>query len=92
LPRFRFRLSLNNLSLFGLVLASASSSMCHVVVENITRLMEEKGLSPREAAHATMDEVSGALIAIGLVLMGVFVPRVLPGISGQFYKQFALTS
>src|SRR6202030_1807485 len=63
-----------------------------VVVENIARLMEERGLSPREAAHATMDEVSGALIAIALVLMGVFIPTALiPGISGAFYKQFALT-
>ena len=63
-----------------------------VVVENIERLMEEKGLTPREAAHKTMDEVSGALIAIALVLCGVFIPTAfIPGISGQFYKQFALT-
>jgi len=63
-----------------------------VVVENIERLMEHEGLSPREAAHRTMDEVSGALIAIALVLIGVFLPTsFIPGISGQFYKQFALT-
>ena len=88
-----FGFSLNNLSLFGLVLAiGIVVDDAIVVVENIARLMEEKGLSPREAAHATMDEVSGALIAIALVLMGVFVPTsFIPGISGQFYKQFALT-
>ena len=63
-----------------------------VVVENVERLMEEEGLSPKEAAHQTMDEVSGALIAIALVLVGVFVPTMfIPGISGQFYQQFALT-
>jgi len=63
-----------------------------VVVENIERVMREEGLSPRDAAHKTMDEVSGALIAIALVLMGVFIPTALiPGISGAFYKQFALT-
>jgi hydrophobe/amphiphile efflux-1 (HAE1) family protein len=88
-----FGFSLNNLSLFGLVLAiGIVVDDAIVVVENISRLMEEKGLSPREAAHETMDEVSGALIAIALVLMGVFVPTsFIPGISGQFYKQFALT-
>jgi HAE1 family hydrophobic/amphiphilic exporter-1 len=54
--------------------------------------MEEEGLSPREAAHKTMDEVSGALIAIALVLVGVFLPTAfIPGISGQFYQQFAIT-
>ncbi|MEI9887086.1 MAG: efflux RND transporter permease subunit [Rhizomicrobium sp.] len=88
-----FGFSLNNLSLFGLVLAiGIVVDDAIVVVENIERLMDEKGLSPREAAHATMDEVSGALIAIALVLMGVFIPTsFIPGISGQFYKQFALT-
>jgi HAE1 family hydrophobic/amphiphilic exporter-1 len=85
--------SLNNLSLFGMVLAiGIVVDDAIVVVENIERLIEERGMTPREAAHATMDEVSGALIAIALVLMGVFVPTsFIPGISGQFYKQFALT-
>jgi len=85
--------SLNNLSLFGMVLAiGIVVDDAIVVVENIERLIEEKGMTPREAAHATMDEVSGALIAIALVLMGVFIPTsFIPGISGQFYKQFALT-
>ncbi len=88
-----FGFSLNNLSLFGMVLAvGIVVDDAIVVVENIERLMEEKGLSPREAAHETMDEVSGALIAITLVLCGVFIPTsFIPGISGQFYKQFALT-
>jgi hydrophobe/amphiphile efflux-1 (HAE1) family protein len=88
-----FGFSLNNLSLFGMVLAiGIVVDDAIVVVENIERLMREEGLSPREAAHRTMDEVSGALVAIALVLMGVFIPTALiPGISGDFYRQFALT-
>ena len=87
-----FGFSLNNLSLFGLVLAiGIVVDDAIVVVENIERLMED-GLAPLEAAHKTMDEVSGALIAIALVLCGVFIPTAfIPGISGAFYKQFALT-
>lgn len=87
-----FGFSLNNLSLFGLVLAiGIVVDDAIVVVENIERLMEE-GLSPLDAAHKTMDEVSGALIAIALVLSGVFIPTAfISGISGAFYKQFALT-
>jgi HAE1 family hydrophobic/amphiphilic exporter-1 len=88
-----FGFSLNTLSLFGMVLAiGIVVDDAIVVVENVERLMEEKGLTPRQAAHETMDEVSGALIAIALVLSGVFVPTMfIPGISGQFYQQFALT-
>ncbi|MDB5713211.1 MAG: transporter, hydrophobe/amphiphile efflux family protein [Sphingomonadales bacterium] len=88
-----FGFSLNNLSLFGLVLAiGIVVDDAIVVVENIERLMHEEGLSPTDAAHKTMDEVSGALIAIALVLCGVFIPTAfIPGISGAFYKQFALT-
>ncbi|HEX3432250.1 MAG TPA: multidrug efflux RND transporter permease subunit [Rhizomicrobium sp.] len=88
-----FGFSLNNLSLFGMVLAiGIVVDDAIVVVENIERVMRDEGLSPRDAAHRTMDEVSGALIAIALVLMGVFIPTALiPGISGAFYKQFALT-
>ena len=88
-----FGFSLNNLSLFGLVLAiGIVVDDAIVVIENIERLIAEEGLTPREAAHKTMDEVSGALIAIALVLCGVFVPTAfIPGISGQFYQQFALT-
>ena len=88
-----FGFSLNNLSLFGLVLAiGIVVDDAIVVVENVERVMEEEGLGPHEAAHKTMDEVSGALIAIALVLIGVFLPTsFIPGISGQFYRQFALT-
>ena len=84
--------SLNNLSLFGLVLAiGIVVDDAIVVVENIERHLRE-GMAPREAAHLTMDEVGGALIAIALVLTAVFVPTAfLTGISGQFYRQFALT-
>ena len=87
-----FHFSLNNLSLFGLVLAiGIVVDDAIVVVENVDRHLEE-GYSPREAAHRTMDEVGGALVAIALVLMAVFVPTAfISGISGQFYRQFALT-
>jgi HAE1 family hydrophobic/amphiphilic exporter-1 len=88
-----FGYSLNSLSLFGMVLAiGIVVDDAIVVIENVERLMNEEGLSPSEAAHKTMDEVSGALIAIALVLVGVFVPTMfIPGISGLFYQQFALT-
>ncbi len=88
-----FGFSINNLSLFGLVLAiGIVVDDAIVVVENIERLMEEEGLRPLEAAHKSMDEVSGALIAIALVLCGVFIPTAfISGVSGAFYKQFALT-
>ena len=84
--------TLNNLSLFGLVLAiGIVVDDAIVVVENVERHLEH-GMSPAEAAHTTMDEVGGALIAIALVLASVFVPAAfIPGISGQFYRQFALT-
>ncbi|HEX7822101.1 MAG TPA: multidrug efflux RND transporter permease subunit [Sphingobium sp.] len=88
-----FGYSLNSLSLFGLVLAiGIVVDDAIVVIENVERLMEEEGLSAVEAAHKTMDEVSGALIAIALVLVGVFLPTAfIPGISGAFYQQFAIT-
>ena len=84
--------SLNNLSLFGLVLAiGIVVDDAIVVVENVERHLRE-GVNPREAAHISMDEVGGALIGIALVLVAVFVPTAfISGISGQFYKQFALT-
>ncbi len=87
-----FGFSLNNLTLFGLVLAiGIVVDDAIVVVENVERNMAD-GLSPGEAAHKTMDEVGSAVMAIALVLGAVFVPTAfLPGISGQFYKQFALT-
>jgi len=84
--------SLNNLSLFGLVLAiGIVVDDAIVVVENVERNIRE-GLSPRDAAYRTMDEVGGALIAIALVLSAVFIPSVfLSGILGQFFRQFAVT-
>ena len=87
-----FGFSLNNLSLFGLVLAiGIVVDDAIVVVENVERNMA-KGLSPREAAYRTMEEVGAALVAIALVLTAVFVPSAfITGISGQFYRQFALT-
>jgi multidrug efflux pump subunit AcrB len=88
-----FGFSLNSLSLFGMVLAiGIVVDDAVVVVENIERLIVEENLSSKEAAHKTMSEVSGALVAIALVLCGVFVPTAfIPGLSGEFYKQFALT-
>ena len=87
-----FGFSLNNLTLFGLVLAiGIVVDDAIVVVENVERNIAE-GKSPRDAAHTTMDEVGGAVIAIALVLSAVFIPTAfIPGISGQFYRQFALT-
>ena len=84
--------SLNNLSLFGLVLAiGIVVDDAIVVVENVERNIRE-GMSPRDAAHETMNEVGGALIAIALVLTAVFIPAAfIPGISGQFFRQFAVT-
>jgi hydrophobe/amphiphile efflux-1 (HAE1) family protein len=87
-----FGFTLNNLSLFGLVLAiGIVVDDAIVVVENVERNIDA-GLSPREAAYKSMDEVGAALIAIALVLCAVFVPSAfITGISGQFYRQFALT-
>ncbi|MEW4568527.1 multidrug efflux RND transporter permease subunit [Tautonia sp. JC769] len=84
--------SLNNLSLFGLVLAIGTVvDDAIVVVENVERNIAD-GLSPRDATRRSMDEISGALVATTLVLIAVFVPTsFLSGISGQFYRQFALT-
>jgi len=84
--------SLNNLSLFGLVLAiGVVVDDAIVVVENVERNLE-RGLSPLEAARTSMDEVSTALVAIVLVLCAVFLPTLfLNGLSGAFYKQFAVT-
>ena len=84
--------SLNTLTLFALVLAiGIVVDDAIVVVENIERKLAE-GLSPRDAAHATIDEVGGALIAIALVLIAVFVPAgLVGGVVGQFYRQFAVT-
>ena len=84
--------SINNLSLFGLVLAvGIVVDDAIVVVENVERNMTQ-GMSPRDAAHETMTEVSTALIAIALTLCAVFVPvAFISGIPGLFFKQFAMT-
>jgi HAE1 family hydrophobic/amphiphilic exporter-1 len=85
--------SINMLSLFGLVLAiGIVVDDAIVIVENITRLMDQEHLSPKEAAIRTMEEVSGPVVATSLVLMAVFIPAAfLPGLTGQLYTQFALT-
>ena len=85
--------SINTLTLFALVLAIVLVvDDAIVVVEAVTEKMEEKGLSPREATRAAMADVSRPVIAIALVLTSVFVPvAFLGGLTGQFYKQFALT-
>jgi multidrug efflux pump len=84
--------SINTLTLFGLVLAiGIVVDDAIVVVENVERNIEE-GLTPLAAAHQAMKEVSGPIIAIALVLCAVFVPMAfLTGVTGQFYKQFAVT-
>ncbi|KAA0700775.1 AcrB/AcrD/AcrF family protein [Neorhizobium sp. P12A] len=87
-----FGFSINALSLFGLVLAiGIVVDDAIVVVENVERNIEN-GLSPRDATYRAMKEVSGPIIAIALVLVAVFVPLAfISGLSGEFYRQFALT-
>ncbi|MFP5078024.1 efflux RND transporter permease subunit [Rhizobium sp. YIM 134829] len=87
-----FGFSINALTLFGLVLAiGIVVDDAIVVVENVERNIEA-GFSPREATYRAMREVSGPIIAIALVLVAVFVPLAfITGLSGQFYRQFALT-
>ncbi len=87
-----FGFSINMLTLFGLVLAvGIVVDDAIVVVENVERKLDE-GMQPLEAARSTMDEVGTALIAIALVLSAVFIPTAfVGGITGQFYRQFAIT-
>jgi hydrophobe/amphiphile efflux-1 (HAE1) family protein len=84
--------SLNNLSLFGLVLAiGIVVDDAIVVVENVERWLEH-GAEPREAARKAMNEVTGPVIAVALVLIAVFVPcAFIGGITGRFFRQFAVT-
>ena len=84
--------SLNNLSLFGLVLAiGIVVDDAIVVVENVERWLHH-GLTPREAARKAMEEVTGPVIAVALVLCSVFIPcAFISGITGQFFRQFAIT-
>ncbi len=85
--------SINTLTLFGLVLAiGLVVDDAIIVVENASRLIQEKGVSSREATSEAMKEVTGPIVATSLVLMAVFVPvSFMPGITGQLYRQFALT-
>ena len=85
--------SINMLTMFALVLAiGLLVDDAIVVVENVERLMSERGLSPREAARESMDQITGALVAIGLVLSAVFVPMAfMSGSTGVIYRQFSAT-
>lgn len=88
-----FGMSINTVSLFALILAiGIVVDDAIVVVENVTRLMESEGLSPKEATSKAMKEVTGPIIATTLVLLAVFAPTaVMPGITGQMYAQFSVT-
>jgi HAE1 family hydrophobic/amphiphilic exporter-1 len=88
-----FGFSINTLTLFGLTLATGLVvDDAIVVVEDISRLIEEEEMSPRQAASHAMNELFGAVIATSLVMMAVFVPvAFFPGSTGQIYRQFALT-
>ncbi|WP_394131856.1 efflux RND transporter permease subunit [Shewanella maritima] len=88
-----FGMSINTVSLFALILAiGVVVDDAIVVVENVTRLMEEEGLSPKEATSKAMKEVTGPIVATTLVLLAVFAPTaVMPGITGQMYAQFSVT-
>ncbi len=85
--------SINTLTLFGLTLATGLVvDDAIVVIENIARFIQEKGMAPFEGAREAMAEISGAVLASSLVLLAVFVPvAFFPGTTGQLYKQFALT-
>ena len=85
--------SLNMLTLFGIILAiGIVVDDAIVVVENTARNIDEKGLTPKEAARQAMDEVSGALVATTLVVLAVFIPAaLLGGVTGVLYQQFAVT-
>ena len=85
--------SINTLTMFGLVLAiGLLVDDAIVVVENVERVMSEEGLSPREATRKSMDQITGALIGIGMVLSAVFVPMAFfGGSTGVIYRQFSVT-
>jgi len=87
-----FGFSLNNLSLFGLVLAIGIVVDDAIVVVEAVEHNIEQGMSPKEATQKAMDQVGGAVVAIAVVLSAVFIPTAfISGITGQFYRQFALT-
>ncbi|MEA3391286.1 efflux RND transporter permease subunit [Sphingobium sp. CCH11-B1] len=85
--------TINTLTLFGMVLAiGLLVDDAIVVVENVERLIQTEGLSPKEAAKKSMDEISGALIGIGMVLSAVFLPMAFfPGSTGVIFRQFSIT-
>jgi hydrophobe/amphiphile efflux-1 (HAE1) family protein len=85
--------TINTLTLFGMVLAiGLLVDDAIVVVENVERLIQDEGLSPKEAARKSMDEISGALIGIGLVLSAVFLPMAFfAGSTGVIFRQFSIT-
>ncbi|GLP95207.1 efflux RND transporter permease subunit [Paraferrimonas sedimenticola] len=86
-------MNINTVSLFALILAiGIVVDDAIIVVENVTRLMQEEGLSPQEATVKAMQEVTGPIVATTLVLLAVFAPTaVMPGITGQMYAQFSIT-
>jgi HAE1 family hydrophobic/amphiphilic exporter-1 len=88
-----FEFSMNSLTLFGITLATGLVvDDAIIVVEDVSRLIQQEAVEPRKAASEAMHELFGALIATSLVLMAVFVPvAFFPGTTGQLYKQFALT-
>ena len=88
-----FGYSINSLTMFGLVLAiGLLVDDAIVVVENVERVMAEEGLSPREATRRSMQEITGALVGIALVLSAVFVPMAFfGGSTGVIYRQFSIT-
>ncbi|OAN14173.1 transporter [Photobacterium jeanii] len=88
-----FGMTINTVSLFALILAiGIVVDDAIVVIENVTRLMEDQGLSPRDATLKAMEEVTGPVVATTLVLLAVFAPTaVMPGITGQMYAQFSIT-
>ena len=85
--------SINTITLFALILAiGIVVDDAIVVVENVNRIMEEENLRPKDATSKAMKQVTGPIIATTLVLMAVFIPIIfIPGISGQLYRQFAVT-
>lgn len=88
-----FGYSINTLTMFAMVLAiGLLVDDAIVVVENVERIMHEDGLSPRDATHLSMTQISGALVGIGLVLSAVFVPMAFfSGSTGVIYRQFSIT-
>lgn len=88
-----FGFSINTLTMFAMVLAiGLLVDDAIVVVENVERIMSEEGLSPREATRKSMDQITGALIGIGLVLSAVFIPMAFfSGSAGVIYRQFSIT-